>query len=261
MKTLLTLPVAIDEGSGVPLILLHGIGNNHSSWDFVRRHLNGAKWRIIALDLLGFGDAPKPDCRYTPEDHADAVIATLDMLGIEAAVFAGHSMGCIVAINIAHRYPHRVKHLALFGAPLYKQPPKKNLLQKITRSEGLYFSLFEVVKQNPDAVQTGGELAEELLPFVKGMEITEETWPAYKKSLENTIMQYSSYKQACSLTVPTLFVNGLFDFFIIRRNIVAIQKANKQHIRVRRSLGPHEITPRQGKIVARYINRCNMQAR
>lgn len=256
MSSRFTLPVAIDQGSGTPLILLHGLGNNHTSWDFVRRHLNGKKWRIIALDLLGFGDAPKPDSAYTPQDHADAVVATLDSLGIKTAVFAGHSMGCLVAIDIAHRYPERVQHLALFGAPLYKQAPRKSRLRKLTRAEGLYFSLFEVVKNNPDAVQAGGELAEELLPFVKGMEITEQTWPAYKKSLEHTIMQYDSYKQACTLTVPTLFVNGVFDFFIIRRNTKNIRAANRKYIRLKRSLGPHELTPRQGKVVARHINRC-----
>lgn len=145
-------------------------------------------------------------CTQKPS-HADAVLATLDSLGINTAVIAGHSMGCIVAIDIAHRYPERVSQLALFGAPLYKQKPRANWWRKLTRAEGLYFSLFEVIKKNPEAIQAGGQIADDLLPFVKGMEITDETWPAYKKSLENTIMQYESYKRATELTVPTLFIN------------------------------------------------------
>ena len=104
-------------------------------------------------------------------------------------------------------------------------------------------------------MQAGGKVADELLPFVKGMEITEETWPAYKQSLENTIMQYDSYKQATELTVPTLFINGLLDFFIIRRNVRLIRRANPQYVRIKRVLGPHELTPRQGRTAATIIDR------
>ncbi len=249
-----TLPVKIDKGTGAPLVLLHGLGNNYKSWSYALEHIDYTKWRVIVLDLLGFGDAPKPDVHYAPKDHAGAIIATLDKLGIEKAVFAGHSMGCIVAIEIAHSWPERVERLALFGAPLYKAKPRNNWWRKLTRAEGLYFSLFEIVQNNPEAIQAGGKIADELVPFVKGMEITEETWPAYKKSLEHTIMQYESYKKAIELQVPTLFVNGLFDFFIIRRNSRDIRHANKRYVRVKRVLGPHELTPRQGRTVAKIID-------
>lgn len=250
-----TLPVKIDKGTGTPLVLLHGLGNNYKSWSYVLEHLDYTKWRVIVLDLLGFGDAPKPDVQYTPNNHADAVIATLDKLGVEKAVFAGHSMGCIVVIEIAHGHPDRVEKLALFGAPLYKVKPRNTWWRKIMRAEGTYFSLFEVVQSNPDAMKAGGKIADELLPFVKGMEITDETWPAYKKSLEYTIMQYESYKKAVGLQTPTLFVNGLLDFFIIRKNIRDIRRANKRYVRIRRVLGPHELTPRQGKTAAKIIDR------
>jgi len=249
------LPVKIDKGTGAPLVLLHGLGNNHKSWSYVLEHIDYTKWRIIVLDLLGFGDAPKPNAPYAPKDHADAVVATLDKLDIKKAVFAGHSMGCIVAIEIAHHWPKRVERLALFGAPLYKAKPRDTWWRKVTRAEGLYFSLFEIVQKNPDAVQAGGQVADELVPFVKGMEITEDTWPAYKKSLKNTIMQYESYKKVTNLRVPTLFVNGLFDFFIVRRNIRDICRVNKQYVRIKRVLGPHELTPRQGRTVAKIIDR------
>lgn len=249
-----TLPVQIDKGDGAPLVLLHGLGNNYKSWSYVLEHIDYKKWRVIALDLLGFGDSPKPDVQYTPRDHAEAVKATLDTLGIERAVFVGHSMGCLVAIEIAHLWPECVEEQILLGAPLYKSAPRVGWWRKLVRSEGVYFSLFEVVKKNPDAMQAGGAIADDLVPFIKGMEITEETWPAYKKSLENTIMQYQSYKHATHLTVPTLFVNGLLDFFIIRGNAQDIRRANRRYIKIKRTLGPHELTPRQGRTVARIID-------
>lgn len=250
-----TLPVFTDKGTGTPLILIHGLGNNHKSWNFVLEHLDFTKWRVITLDLLGFGDAPKPDISYRPQEHAAAIIQRLDALGIHQAVFAGHSMGCVIAIEIAHAYPERALHIALFGAPLYKKAPKGGWLRSIKNTEGRYFSLFEIVKKNPDAVQAGGKIADELIPFVKGMEITEDTWPAYKKSLEHTIMQFESYRHAKTLKTPTLFIDGLLDFFIIRKNNRAISRANKHYVRLIRVVGPHELTPRQGKVAARIINK------
>lgn len=255
MKNRYTLPVRLDKGTGShTLVLLHGLGNNCKSWEFVLEHLDYTKWRVIAFDLLGFGDAPKPHIDYTPDAHADAVLATLDSLGIQQAVFAGHSMGCIVALDLAARYPKRARQLALFGAPLYKRKPRNTWWRKLTRAEGAYFTIFEIVRQNPDAIQAGGKIANELVPFVKGMEITNETWPAYKSSLEHTIMQYETYAQATKLTVPTLFINGRLDFFIIRRNVRDVRRANRAHVRVKRVLGPHELTPAQGKTAARIIN-------
>lgn len=252
-----TLPVKLDKGSGKTLILLHGLGNNYKSWTYVLEHLDYKGWRVIALDLLGFGDAPKPAIDYTLSDHAQAVLNTIDDMGIKDATLVGHSMGCLVAIEMAYQRPKMIKSLVLFGAPLYKTLPRGGgWLRKITRAEGLYFSLFEVVKKNPDAMQAGGKIADELVPFVKGMEITEETWPAYRKSLENTIMQCESYKKVKEINTPTLFVNGLLDFFIIRRNTKQIRKANRQYVKIRRTLGPHELTPRQGKTAARIINYC-----
>ena len=73
------LPVRVDKGTGPTIVLLHGLGNNYKSWTFALKHLDYTKERVVALDLLGFGDAPKPkNHRYTKEDHAKAVIDTHD---------------------------------------------------------------------------------------------------------------------------------------------------------------------------------------
>ena len=250
-----TLPVKIDKGSGTPLVLLHGLGNNHKSWEFVLEHLDYTKWRVIVVDLLGFGDAPKPEVSYSPSDHSDAVLHTLQKLSVTKAVVVGHSMGCIVAIDLAYHHPEYVKKIVLLGAPIYSKRPKTSWQQQLLRTEGLYFSLLNIVKKNPDAVQASGIIANELVPFIRGMEITPEIWPAYKKSLNNTIMQFATYKHASKLHVPTLFVNGWLDFFIIRSNIHAIKKANRTFVRTKNVLGPHELTPRQGRHIAQLLSR------
>ncbi len=255
------LPSIIQKGNGRPIVLLHGLGNNHKSWSFVTKKLRDFDCHTIALDLLGFGDAPKPDSiSYSPKDHATAVIKTLDQLNINDVIIAGHSMGCIIAIEIAKQRPDLARHLVLMGAPLYETMPKSSWWSRLTRSGGAYFAIFSIVKKNPDAVQTGGKIADELVPFIKGLEITPETWPAYRKSLEHTIMQFQTFKDAQRLSVPTLFINGMLDFFIIRKNIRSIARHNKRLIKVESALGPHELTPLQGRKIAKVLHKLSINA-
>ena len=248
------LPVRVDKGTGPVVVLLHGLGNNYKSWSYVLDHMSSSV-RVVALDLLGFGDAPKPDVDYSPADHAQAVLDTLDSLGIDKALIAGHSMGCLVAIEVAHLRPELTTHLVLAGAPIYQREPKASLLGKIFHTTNLYFAIYDALKKNPELAKTGGNLADDILPFVNGMEITDETWPAFQKSLQNTIMQFDTLKKAKELTTPTLFLNGLLDFFIVRGVNHRIVRANRRYLREKTVLGPHELTPRNGRRLAKQLAR------
>ncbi len=68
-------------------------------------------------------------------------------------------------------------------------------------------------------------------------------------------MQFDTFAKAKELCVSTLFVNGLLDVFIIRRNIKEVRRANRRYVRIRRALGPHELTPRQGRTIARIVEK------
>lgn len=241
------LPIKVDKGDGPIIVLLHGLGNNHESWTHVLKRFNYSKYRIIALDLVGFGDAPKPtDGSYTPDYHAHAVVKTLESIGVKNATIAGHSMGCIVAVEIANKYPEMVKSLVLLGAPIYSSAEK---------TKGVYFNIFSFLKDNPEITITSSEAADKLIPMLKGMEITEETWPAFKKSLEKTIMQYKTFKDLKTLKLKTILVCGIFDFFVIRKNLKNVSRINRKFLRLKTVLGPHEITPIQGRTVAKIIQK------
>ncbi len=250
------LPVKVDKGQGEAMVLLHGLGNNYKSWSYVLEALDYKQHRVVALDLLGFGDAPKPSpktCDYSPEAHADAVIATLDQLKIKDAVVAGHSMGCIVAVAVAKKRPDLVKRLVLLGPPLYKKLPHGSFWDKIWHTEGAYFTIFSAIAKSPDMTITAASTVDALAPLLKGMEITDETWPAFRASLKNTIMQVQPYQDLKNLQTPTLLVHGKLDFFVIKRNLKRIARANKSCITFKSMLGPHEITPLQGKTVAELL--------
>lgn len=97
----------------LPLVLLHGFPFDASMWDDVVEDLTDADVPTIAFDAPGFGQSEIPDGEPSLELAADAVIATLDELGVERAVLAGLSMGGYIALAVTARHPSRVAGLAL----------------------------------------------------------------------------------------------------------------------------------------------------
>lgn len=92
----------VRQGSGEPLVLLHGIGSELCAWEPVLGPL-AETHDVIAVDLPGFGRSrPLPDgVTPTPQALADAVAGLLDELGIDAAHVAGNSLGGWVALELA----------------------------------------------------------------------------------------------------------------------------------------------------------------
>ena len=249
-----SVKIQVNQGEGDPIVILHGLGNNYKSWTYVIEHFNYDKNKLIAVDLLGFGDSEKPDTtEYTPQDHADAIIKALDEIGVKNAVIAGHSMGCIVAIEIARQRPDLVTKLVLLGAPLFKRMPSKYARFKFWKKEDLYSKLFRIIATQKDMTLTIANGVVQFLPLIKGMEITEETWPAFKKSLRNTIMQTETFKTLSKLEVETLLIYGHLDLFVIKKNLKSVARRNKKFVTFKSALGPHEITPVHGKTIAELL--------
>lgn len=106
---------------GTPLVLLHGLAGAGSSWSLVVPELARDR-RVLLPDLLGFGRSPWPDVAYTVDDHLAAIERLLTERGIGNGPFdlAGHSMGAVLAAELAARGPNRVRGLALVSLPLFR---------------------------------------------------------------------------------------------------------------------------------------------
>lgn len=108
-------------GKKSTIVLLHGFLSSKRYWQKVATHLQASGHQVIMIDLLGFGHAPKPTgIRYDYEDHLAHIHKTLGALNIlEPVMMAGHSMGALLAVKYAHRYPKRVKAVGLMNPPIY----------------------------------------------------------------------------------------------------------------------------------------------
>ncbi len=104
-----------DKGTGTPLVLLHGFTSSTYSWKDVFEPL-AKNFRVIAIDLKGFGFSEKPDGDYTRRAQAVLVSHLLDHLSIEKTWMCGNSMGGEVALNVALQNPQRVAGLILIDS-------------------------------------------------------------------------------------------------------------------------------------------------
>ncbi|MBN7116986.1 MULTISPECIES: alpha/beta fold hydrolase [Ectopseudomonas] len=117
--------------SGETLVLLHGFAADKDNWLRFSRPLT-QDYRVIALDLPGFGDSDLPPGSYDVGTQAERLADILDELGVQQAHVLGNSMGGQIAALFAARYPERVRSLALFANAGIESPHKSELYQLLT---------------------------------------------------------------------------------------------------------------------------------
>lgn len=112
----------LDQGSGSPVVLIHGFASSVGVWAPVLPVLE-REHRVIAVDLKGFGHTSRPEGDYSPAAQANMVLGLLDELGIDATTpvaVVAHSWGSSVALALALAAPDRVSRIALYDAWVYE---------------------------------------------------------------------------------------------------------------------------------------------
>ncbi len=95
-------------GEGVPLVMIHGVIAEGMLYARTLRRLAGAGFRVIAIDSAGHGRTAGLGRRgWRWDNYVDLHDQVLDHLGIERAVFLGHSMGGRIVVDLAARRPER----------------------------------------------------------------------------------------------------------------------------------------------------------
>ena len=120
----------VKAGSGPALLLLHGLGCDHHTWDPVLQRLS-RHFTVIAPDLLGHGESDKPRGDYSVAGYANGMRDLLTVLGIDKVTVVGHSLGGGVAMQFAYQFPERTERLCLV-APGGLGPEVSLLLKALT---------------------------------------------------------------------------------------------------------------------------------
>src|SRR5271168_5490133 len=101
-----------DQGDGEPLVFLSGLGGDHRAFGVTTRHFSN-RYRALALDARDSGRSDRAVTPYSTADLADDVAGWLDGVGVPSARVVGHSLGGLVAQELAIRHPEKVRSLVL----------------------------------------------------------------------------------------------------------------------------------------------------
>lgn len=156
----------LDVGRGTPLVFVHGFPLDHTMWQHQIADLQ-KNFRVLALDLPGFGQSRAPQAEMSIAGFADNVAEFLDKLGVQEQVtLCGLSMGGSIAMQFALRHPQKLGRLILCDCRAAVDTPeglktRHDLAERVLK-EGPDFvassmpaRLFaaRTIEQHPDIVQ------------------------------------------------------------------------------------------------------------
>jgi len=107
------MDVQPERPNGQTIVLLHGKNFGADYWTNTLRAMSGYGYRVIAPDQIGFGKSSKPEIRYTFGMLADNTARLLDHLKLNRVTVIANSMGGMLGVHFARRYPERVNALVL----------------------------------------------------------------------------------------------------------------------------------------------------
>ncbi|KAI3911280.1 hypothetical protein MKW92_000344 [Papaver armeniacum] len=121
------------------VLFIHGFISSSSFWTETLfpnfSDVTKSSYRLLAVDLLGFGRSPKPtDSLYTLRDHIDMIErSVIEPYKVKSFHIVAHSLGCILALALAVKYPGSVKSLTLLSPPYFPVPKGENPTQYVLR--------------------------------------------------------------------------------------------------------------------------------
>ncbi len=206
------------EGTGNPaIIMLHGMLGSHRYWDGVVPNLQ-VNHELILIDLLGFGDSPKPDVDYSVEQHVSKIEDVIKKAKKDNShsVVVGHSMGTFLALNFAIAYPEQVEKLILINAPMKtdEESLKKaigeassQLMVTMTFSKTwgkLVCKLHELI---PSASYPLIRILEPDLPPAVAKAAGQHNYNSYSGSFENILLKQNFYELLAKIpNIPVLIL-------------------------------------------------------
>jgi pimeloyl-ACP methyl ester carboxylesterase len=237
-----TLHVATDQKVKKPratVLFVHGIGNSGSAWDEVIEELP-KDVRLVSIDLLGFGESQRPTWAvYSAKTQARAVLATYLRLRIKGQVIVvGHSLGSLVAVEIAKRYPLLVRSMVLCSPPFYKADPAKWRL--VPSGDHLLKDIYKQARRRPEELIALSGVAMKLGLVNKSFSLTRDNAPSYISALESSIINQTSLEDAIKINTPIQLIYGRLDPVVLYKNLRYLAEHN-QRVHITNVLAGHEV--------------------
>jgi 3-oxoadipate enol-lactonase len=220
-----------DQGSGIPLLLIHGFPLNRKLWEDQLSDLSDVA-RVIAPDLRGHGDSPATPASspnqqvYSMDLLADDCIHLLDALNItQPVVVAGLSMGGYVSFALYRKYPQRVAGLVLAATRAAADTPEGKINREKAVEQALQGGAQAIAQSMiqrmlaPKAYENRPELIEAAMNIMHDVSVEGIVGDLYGMR-----DRPDSTASLSGISVPTLIIHGADDQIIPMREAQDMQK-------------------------------------
>jgi len=197
------------------IVFVPGLGGTTRYW---RRGIGpmAERYRVVLVDLLGFGASPKPWTRYSVDRHVDALHKVLDSLG--PITLVGHSLGALLSVAYAARHRDGVENLVLIGMPYFgsEEAAYRYLRSGKVKWGFLYTNVALVMIACILTRRVFGRLLPYLLrdiPREVAEDLVKHTWRSSTSSLWEVVYRYDVGDDLRELGSPirVLMIHGLDD--------------------------------------------------
>ena len=238
------------------VLFIHGIGNSGHAWNKVIEKLPN-DIRVVTIDLLGFGQSPRPAWAvYNAKTQARSVLATLLKLRLRGPVIiVGHSLGSLVAVEVAKRYPVLIRSLILCSPPFYQlyEEEKKFL----PRSDEVLKTIYQTVTTYPEQFLQVAAIAMRYKLINAIFNVTKENIDSYMGALEVAIINQTSLEDAKKLRLPITILHGTLDPIVVVRNLKGLVQEGTD-VRLIQVAAAHEV---KGLFVPAVVKAINQACR
>ncbi len=235
------------KSSRTTVVYIHGIGSNADIWQESIDKLP-SDTRVLTIDLLGFGKSPRPEWAvYDAQTQARAIVKTLLVSRQRGPyVFVGHSLGALVACEIAKKYPLITKGIVLCSPPLYDTSREDS---RIPSTDKVLRSIYRKIGDYPTQFLALSSFATRYKLVNKSFNVTKDNFYSYVATLEAAIINQSAYEDLKQLKVPVHIIRGSLDPVVNGRLIQRLAK-NHDNISSTSVVAGHEITKSYVKPIA-----------
>ncbi len=204
----------VEQGEGPAVVLLHGIPESWRCWSR-QIPLLSRQFRVIALDMKGYGQSDKAEGDYAGSTVARETVRLLDHIGVESFHLAGHDWGVMIADNICHQVPERVERYVRCCLSLHCYDARNSLHHQwnsihpekaahLMRDAETYVRVWFETSCKPELIPDDDEMAEIVREFAHpGIA---DAVPRYFRDIRKSEpVDYSRF------TMPVLYIHGEHD--------------------------------------------------
>ncbi len=197
------------EGSGKPLVFIHGLSDSLLYWELLASNLKN-EYQIIRMDLRGHGESELGNDEITIDLYVNDIVNILDNLDVNDINLIGFSLGGIIALDFALKYPDRVSSLVLMSTFAKIEDQFTDIYVELKKALNIGFEEFydmilpmvlcpKVIEENHDELE-----------FLKQLASQTANTQAYIKAID-ACLDFDVKNRLSEIEIPALILAGKYD--------------------------------------------------